>query len=71
MLIRIMTSLQIMKPWEIYFENIGYWDCFSLDLGIYRISLWQPCSVALYYVEVHGLNSFTYLRREFYQLINL
>ena len=40
-----ITSLQtfkIIEPWEIYFENIGYWDFLSLDLGIYIISIRQP-----------------------------
>ena len=25
-----MTSLQIMEPWEFYFESNGFWDFFSL-----------------------------------------
>ena len=28
-----------MEPSEFYFENSGYWDFSSLDLGIYRISI--------------------------------
>ena len=37
-------SLQIIKPWEFICESNGFWDFLNLSLGIYRISIWQPCA---------------------------
>ena len=37
-----MLSLERVNIGSFVIENYGFWDFWRLDLGIYRISIWQP-----------------------------